>query len=187
MYLASLIVLLISASLVFRLHARYDYRERGQLTLLCSLLALMICLGYTAVPYIYNPPCLPFVWSCESSSPRIVTILAYLILAIGAILGFGSMVWLGLRRSFGQQVTTLIRSGPYRFTRNPQVLGGLLMVVGIVLLWPSCYALGWAVVWIAMFHPMVLTEEEHLCRVHGDEYMSYCKEVPRYMRFLKVR
>ena len=182
MYLASLIVLLISAFLVFRLYARYDYRERGQLTLLCSLLELTIWLGYTAVPYIYNPPCWPFVWSCDSSSPWIVTIPAYLILATGA-LGFGSMLWLGLRRSFGQHVTTLIQSGPYRFTRNPQVLGGFLMVAGIVLLWPSWYAVGWAMVWIAMFHPMVLTEEEHLLRVHGDEYERYCKKVPRYMCF----
>ncbi|HEY44010.1 MAG TPA: isoprenylcysteine carboxylmethyltransferase family protein [Anaerolineae bacterium] len=180
-YLLSVAVLLASAFLIFRILVRCNYRERGQLTLLCSLLELAVCLAYASVPYIYNPPCWPYVWSCQNSAPQILAISGYVLVSIGAILGFGSMMWLGLRRSFGQQVTGLYRSGPYRLTRNPQVLGGFLIVTGIALLWPSCYAFGWAALWIAMFHPMVLTEEEHLHRVYGDDYAAYCERVPRYI------
>ncbi len=32
-----------------------------------------------------------------------------------------------------------------------------------------------------LFHTMVLTEEEHLTRVHGDAYRDYCRRVPRYL------
>lgn len=180
-YLLSVAALLVAAFLIFRILVRRDYRERGKLTLLSSLLELAVCLGYASVPYIYNPPCWPYVWSCQASAPRPLAILGYALIAAGAILGFGSMAWLGLRRSFGRQVTGLYRSGPYRLTRNPQVVGGLTMVSGISLLWPSWYAIGWAVLWIAMFHPMVLTEEEHLRRSCGDEYARYCEQVPRYV------
>jgi protein-S-isoprenylcysteine O-methyltransferase Ste14 len=183
MYLFSVAGILAAGFLVFRVLARHDYREKGRLTLACSLLELAICLGYVSIPYLYNPPCWPFVWSCQSSAPRIVAIAGYVLIGMGAILGFGSMAWLGVRRSFGRQVTGLFRSGPYRLTRNPQVVGGLMMVTGIALLWPSWYGLGWAVLWMAMFHPMVLTEEEHLRQVQGDEYVRYCEGVPRYIGF----
>ncbi len=180
-FLLCVAVLLAAAFLVFRILVRRDYRERGRLTLLSSMLELAICLGYASVPYIYNPPCWPYVWSCQPSAPRALAVVGYALIAGGAILGFGSMAWLGLRRSFGRQVTGLYRSGPYGLSRNPQVVGGLIMVWGIALLWPSWYAVGWAALWIVMFHPMVLTEEEHLRRSYGDEYARYCERVPRYV------
>lgn len=181
-YLFSTIVLLALAYYLFRVHTRREYREKGQLSPLSSFLELGICLAYAAIPYLYNPPCWPYVWSCASSAPGMIALLGYLLIASGAMLGFGSMAWLGVSRSFGRKVGAMIHSGPYRFTRNPQVVGGVLMVAGIALLWPSWYGLGWVVLWIGMFHPMVLTEEEHLRHIHGDEYRRYCESVPRYLR-----
>jgi protein-S-isoprenylcysteine O-methyltransferase Ste14 len=32
-----------------------------------------------------------------------------------------------------------------------------------------------------IMHWMVLTEEEHLLRLFGDEYKAYCAETPRYL------
>jgi protein-S-isoprenylcysteine O-methyltransferase Ste14 len=91
------------------------------------------------------------------------------------------MFWLGIPRSFGRQATGLYCTGPYRLSRNPQVLGGFLMASGIALLWPSWYALGWVILWMAMFHLMVLSEEEHLHEVFGEEYSHYCEKAPRYL------
>jgi len=31
---------------------------------------------------------------------------------------------------------------------------------------------------------VVLTEEEHLRNIYGEEYVQYCKQVPRYLEFL---
>ena len=179
-YLLSVMLLLIAAYIIFRILVRRDYRQRGRLTLLSSFLELVIWLSYAAVPYIYNPPCWPYAWDCKPHSPPFISVLGYFLISVGVILGFGSMFWLGIQRSFGQQVTGLYRSGPYLSTRNPQVLGGSMMVAGIALLWPSWYALGWAILWMAMFHPMIVTEEEHLRQVYGEEYVSYCIQVPRY-------
>jgi protein-S-isoprenylcysteine O-methyltransferase Ste14 len=91
------------------------------------------------------------------------------------------MFWLGLRRSFGRQVTGLFCTGLYRLSRNPQVLGGFLLASGIALLWPSWYALGWVILWMVMFHMMVLSEEEHLSDVYDEEYHQYCEKTPRYV------
>jgi len=101
--------------------------------------------------------------------------------AFGALIGFGSMAWLGVRRSFGLRVGDLLASGPYSFSRNPQIVGGTLMITGVAWLWPSWYALGWAVLWPVMFHPMVLTEEEHMQRIFGEGYRRYSEQVARYI------
>jgi protein-S-isoprenylcysteine O-methyltransferase Ste14 len=60
-----------------------------------------------------------------------------------------------------------------------------LVVIGVVVLWPSWYALGWVVLYGIVVHLMVLTEEEHLRAVHGEEYERYCSRVPRYLGILQ--
>jgi protein-S-isoprenylcysteine O-methyltransferase Ste14 len=93
------------------------------------------------------------------------------------------MFWFGLRRAFGLEVNALKQTGPYRVTRNPQIVGGSLLVIGSAVLWPSWYALGWAVLYAVVAHMMVFTEEEHLRAVFGQEYELYCERVPRYLGF----
>ena len=93
------------------------------------------------------------------------------------------MAWFGLRRAFGLEVNTLRRTGPYRLTRNPQLVGFGMVLVGALLLWPSWYTLGWLLLYPIVAHMMVLTEEEHLRDVFGEEYAAYCERVPRYLGF----
>jgi protein-S-isoprenylcysteine O-methyltransferase Ste14 len=99
---------------------------------------------------------------------------------VGAAIAFPAMTWLGIRRSFGQESNVLKQTGFYRFTRNPQIIGGALMVIGVTVLWPSWYALGWVIL-AAVFHLMVITEEENLRNIYGEGYTQYCKRVPRYI------
>ena len=44
---------------------------------------------------------------------------------------------------------------------------------GYILRWPSWYVLEWLVLFAAMMHRMVLTEEEHLRCIHGGEFEQY--------------
>ena len=92
---------------------------------------------------------------------------------------------LGLSRSAGQESISLENSGLYRLSRNPQLMGGALLIIGYVLLWLSWYSLGWFVLYLAMMHMMVLTEEGFLHAIHGEAYEQYCKRVPRYLGFLR--
>ena len=180
LFLSTSLALGVASHSVLHVLARREYRVKGRLSAATGWLELILWLAYAAIPFIYNPPCWPYVWSCRPWVPGAVAAIGYGLTAFGALIGFGSMIWLGVRRSFGRHVGELVQEGPYRFSRNPQVAGGTLMVVGVALLWPSWYALGWAVLWPVMFHPMVLTEEEHLQRVFGDEYRRYCRRVARY-------
>jgi protein-S-isoprenylcysteine O-methyltransferase Ste14 len=59
-------------------------------------------------------------------------------------------------------------------------------LLGCVILYPSWQAAAWTVLYGAIAHVMVLTEEEHLGRVFEEEYQLYCHQVPRYFRFAGI-
>ncbi|MFQ6113224.1 MAG: methyltransferase family protein [bacterium] len=93
--------------------------------------------------------------------------------------------WFKWLRAIGQKVDVLIQSGPYRYTRNPQIIACSIAVIGSILIWPSWHSVGWVVLFAIIAHIMVLTEEEHLRNVFGDEYEKYCNSVPRYFGLRK--
>ena len=83
------------------------------------------------------------------------------------------MACFGLRPALGWQPDHLVQEGPYRYSRNPQLVGGAV-------LWPSIYALGWVLLWGIIAHWMATTEEEHLRNLFGEAYERYTRRVPRY-------
>ena len=181
-YFVAAALLIAFAFVVFRVFARRDYQRKGRLTLLSSLLELLVMSLYVSFPYLYNPPQWVSPWSREVPVSEPLRTVGRACIAIGLVSAFGTMLWFGLRRAFGLQVKGLIQSGPYRVTRNPQLVFFVPVVLGCVVLWPSWYALGWAALYGIVLHPtMVVTEEEHLLAVHGEEYARYCQRVPRYV------
>jgi protein-S-isoprenylcysteine O-methyltransferase Ste14 len=110
-----------------------------------------------------------------------------ILICLGLLSAFGVMAWFGIKRAFGMQPEGLFMEGPYRTTRNPQILGAYLLVFGTALQRPSLYALGWIVMYGLMTHWMVISEEEHLLRVFGEEYEGYCQDVPRYLQIGRKR
>jgi protein-S-isoprenylcysteine O-methyltransferase Ste14 len=138
-------------------------------------------------PYLYNPPGWVRFWSPDVPVGPLLRTIGVTCTVVGVALTLGLMVWFGLRRALGLAVTGLARSGPYRLTRNPQLLAASLFVVGPALLWPSWYALGWVLLYGIVAHLMVLTEEEHLRRVHGEAYAAYCRQVARYLGWPRQR
>jgi protein-S-isoprenylcysteine O-methyltransferase Ste14 len=180
-YATAVFSVLVAGFLVFRVMARADYRRLGCLSPTCSLLELIVWLGYMALPWIFAPLCWPIPWACPARTPVGVALGALVLISIGALVGFGSMAWLGIGRSFGRPEAALHATGPYRWSRNPQLVGGSAMVIGMALRWPSGFAVGWVVVWAALGAWMVLTEEEHLRRTLGEAYDLYCARVPRFL------
>lgn len=78
--------------------------------------------------------------------------------------------------------TSLVTEGPYRFTRNPMYLGGVLILFGLALLLgaaapfvvPPIYAL----IAATRFVP---PEERTLARTFGDDYARYRDRVRRWL------
>jgi protein-S-isoprenylcysteine O-methyltransferase Ste14 len=177
--------LLIGAAFsVFRMFARSDYQRKGRLTLRTSLLEMLVMVLYVSFPNLYNPPRWVAFWSGDVPVSEHLRIAGVLCIVVGCVSAFGTMFWFGLRRAFGLQVEGLVQSGPYRVTRNPQIVGFALVVLGAAALWPSWYATGWVMLYGVIVHLMVRTEEEHLLSVCGEEYARYCQRVPRYVRSL---
>lgn len=181
MYFIFAALLLLFAFVVFRLVVRRDYAARGRLSPLPSSLQLLVMLGFFSFPYLYNPPQWARFWRLSSSTHPALFWAGFIMICLGMVLAFGTMAWFGIGRAFGIKTDGLARAGPYRFSRNPQILGGYLLVIGSALQWLSLYALGWVTMYALISHWMVITEEEHLLWTYGGEFETYCAQVPRYL------
>ena len=180
-YFVAAVLLVAAAFVVFRIIVRGEYRKKGRLTFFTSCLELLIWSLYMAFPYLYNPP--QWVWFLSPEVPASLPLRAIGVACIsfGLVAAFGTMFWFGLRRAFGLQADGLVQSGPYRWSRNPQMVGLGLIVIGVAVLWPSWYAAGWVVLAGILEQMMVMTEEEYLRAVYGEAYARYCAQVPRYI------
>jgi protein-S-isoprenylcysteine O-methyltransferase Ste14 len=183
LYLCFASFLLFSAYIVFRKRVRRDYLERGRLTPLSSLLQLLVFVALMCFPYLYNPPGWDWFWKVDLSTDPWYRAIGLALIIAGFVVAFGTMGWFGLRRAFGVQASGLVQTGTYRFSRNPQILGGYLLVLGVALQWPSLYSLGWIILYGVIAHMMIVTEEEYLTREYGSAYDRYVEDVPRYIRF----
>jgi protein-S-isoprenylcysteine O-methyltransferase Ste14 len=180
-FFSGVFLLLAVAYVVFRVIVRRDYRLHGRLTGWSSTLQLLAFAGLMAFPYLFNPPEWALSWMLAGSTSFPQQILGLVIILLGLLVAFGTMGWFGMRRAFGLEAKGLINTGPYRFTRNPQILGGYLLVIGVAVQWPSWFAIIWIVLYGVVGHWMILTEEEHLRSLLGEEYVRYCQQVPRYL------
>ncbi len=76
--------------------------------------------------------------------------------------------------------TELIRTGFFRYVRNPYFDSYLVMFIGLFLIRPSWICLGLIVITMVTFHVMVLQEERYLLQHHGAEYQRYQEITGRY-------
>ena len=182
-YLLSAFLLLAGALAIFRRIVPRAYEREHRLTSLSFFLEIVLWGVFFAFPCIYNP--FDWAWSSlhRSEGAPVLLGVGWACVGLGLVVLVISMAWLGWPRSSGQGSKTLETSGPYRVTRNPQLIGGVLLIIGYVVLWPSWYAVGWMVVFGAMAHMMVLAEERYLRAIHGEAYEEYCRRVARYWGF----
>jgi protein-S-isoprenylcysteine O-methyltransferase Ste14 len=76
----------------------------------------------------------------------------------------------------------LVVSGFYRFVRNPMYVGVGAILLGQALLFGSVELLAYAVFVGIVSHLFVrFHEEPTLRRAFGEEYKTYCKNVPRWI------
>src|SRR4051812_27967301 len=71
--------------------------------------------------------------------------------------------------------------GPYAYVRNPLYLGTYLMALGTALAARSFWLFGGlTVVFAAIYHFIILDEENKLRGIFGSSYLDYCSQVPRF-------
>jgi protein-S-isoprenylcysteine O-methyltransferase Ste14 len=78
--------------------------------------------------------------------------------------------------------TSLVTSGPYRFSRNPLSVALIVLYLGLALrintLWPMLLLLP---LLIAFHYGVIQREERYLERKFGDTYRNYRSTVPRWL------
>ena len=106
-----------------------------------------------------------------------------------ALLGLAIPIMaIGQFRKFGQSADvrkatlSIIRTGPYRFTRNPMYLGLLVFQTGVGLAMGSLWVFAALVPLIPMIRYLAIAPEEaYLEAKFGDEYRAFKTSVRRWM------
>ena len=161
---------------ILRVVVRRDYVRKGRLTPLSSASEWLLAIIWAGFSYVY----LPGDWPALHVS-LVVQSFGWICVALGAVTMVLALAWLGLLRTHGLEADVLVQTGPYGLSRNPQLVGFSLGLIGFAVVWPSWHMLMSIFLFGVLAHLMVLTEEEHLRRVHGELYERYCERVPRYV------
>ncbi|HTG01401.1 MAG TPA: isoprenylcysteine carboxylmethyltransferase family protein [Nitrospirota bacterium] len=119
-------------------------------------------------------------------SPRAGCIITGLLLAVGAgILAAAAFAALLRNKTTfnpSKPTTTIVRSGPFRFSRNPLYLALVLLHAGIAAgccsLWLFCSSL---VLLLILDVVVVRREEDYLSRKFGETYLMYKATVRRWL------
>jgi len=116
------------------------------------------------------------------SSARVATVTAVLSLALGICVGVLGLVQFGsYARASGQDDSLLITRGIYRWSRNPQVLGWFMILLGVSIAGRSGLALLLTGVFGLVLHAYtVRLEEPYLERVYGEQFRRYKAATRRY-------
>jgi protein-S-isoprenylcysteine O-methyltransferase Ste14 len=78
--------------------------------------------------------------------------------------------------------TVIVRTGPYRFSRNPIYLAFSLLQLGIAIWVNSVWLLATLVGAVALIHCVVIRrEEQYLERKFGAQYLDYKASVHRWL------
>jgi protein-S-isoprenylcysteine O-methyltransferase Ste14 len=117
--------------------------------------------------------------------------LSLRLLLASAAIGFGlaiGMAALGIFRRAGtppepwREVTAIVTTGVYRFTRNPMYLGMASIYLGLALALDSIAVLALLPVVVLVIQTQVIAREEaYMQRTFGEPYTDYCKRVRRWL------
>lgn len=171
--LVVLLILYIPVSAFALLYARWEYARRGNLSLLgLGLLCVMLLVPNLALHYLVD----------YTLSGTLLDVLGVLLAVAGLAL---CLAGIGHFRStakvFCLDAGELALSGPYRWGRNPQYAGFMVFLVGFTLTAWDWWCLLPLAAQAVNLHLLVLVEEEHLRRVFGQAYVSFCDSTPRYL------
>lgn len=102
------------------------------------------------------------------------------LIATGNLIVWWGAFSIGLKATSGAR-DELITSGLYRFSRNPQYLADMAILIGLGLLFASPWVWPVVIVGVAALALAPLAEEPWLCEQYGSKYRDYCAETRRYL------
>jgi protein-S-isoprenylcysteine O-methyltransferase Ste14 len=151
--------------------------DTANLGLVRPPLVYLISLISGAVIQFATPfPFLPGTLAVPLGVPFVVIAIALLAYSVATFWAAGTPV------PARKPTTTIVRAGPYRFSRNPIYLAFSLLQLGIAMWVNSVWLLATLVVAVALMHCFVIRrEEEYLERRFGAQYFAYKVSVRRWL------
>ncbi len=98
---------------------------------------------------------------------------------ISSVIIYKSIKTLSYHQSLGLE-GTLVESGPYRYTRNPQYVGLILFYIATIIFTNSFLALITGSLLILVYAATPFSEEPWLLERYGEPYARYKQRVPRF-------
>ena len=95
-------------------------------------------------------------------------------LIVGGIIALGGLLIRAWASGHIRKNENLAVSGPYAFTRNPLYLGSFFLGLGFAIasgVW--WIGIGFAVLYLGIYFPVMRVESEDLTRLFGEEYKHY--------------
>ncbi len=104
-----------------------------------------------------------------------------LFMFLGGAAIFGGMIimgkaWRQIHKADGKMVT----SGLYRLVRHPQYSALFLIMVGMLIQWPTIITAAMWPVLILMYHRLARKEEQEMESRFGNQYAAYRQQVPMF-------
>ena len=129
----------------------------------------------------------PFPWA----PTPLVAIISAILMIVGLALSIWSIVHMkkvgegnpfdAYNHEVAPRTKHLMTDGPYRFSRNPMLLGIYIYDIGVMLWLLSWWPLLVFAVEVIFLTVQVRSEEKRLEKDFGDEYRTYKQQVPRYL------
>ena len=99
------------------------------------------------------------------------------------LIGFVIM-WKGWRLIHAAQ-SELVTTGPYAFVRHPQYSGLFLVMLGMLIQWPTIITAAMFPVLLYVYYRLSKREENDLLAAFGETYRTYIKKTPMFIPRLK--
>ncbi|HBG74771.1 MAG: isoprenylcysteine carboxyl methyltransferase [Chloroflexi bacterium GWB2_49_20] len=105
-------------------------------------------------------------------------------LLIGAGFILLAAAWKVLYRAQSSQQIAI--SGPYAYIRHPQYVGFILIMVGLLLQWPTIPTLIMFPILVTMYIRLARREEREAIAMFGEIYVHYAKKTPAFFLHLNL-
>lgn len=125
-------------------------------------------------------------WNSFSITSTPLRIGGAILSVVGIVFSLSALLELGWMESSGRK-GDLRTDGIYEYTRNPQSVGFVTFIVGMLLVVNSRKLAIHGLLTTVIYILFPFAEEPWLCEHYGDEYEKYCNQTPRFLSVESVK
>ncbi|MEW6001659.1 MAG: isoprenylcysteine carboxylmethyltransferase family protein [Nitrospirota bacterium] len=123
------------------------------------------------------------LWLAFLGGGVVMMTMIHLISNVLVIIGFAIM-WKGWKLIHGAK-GGLVTEGPYAYVRHPQYAGLFIIMIGMLIQWPTIITALMFPVLVFVYYRLSKREEHEMVKQYGDEYRRYMEKTPMFIPGLR--